>query len=244
MGKRRGVNSNPAPGQFGKWVNLEWTATNQGPPYDHSKYTFHIKLLPDPDLPATGQAWEVRVVIQSHSSIRLTRGGFRWSAANIEPSPPNLPKPVDRQLSGHSHCWEWKLLEYPGKKAEECKWSASLFLFADTVDTLLEFRLEQLCRDNITIVWGGSTRWPDRWMPAYRRDDPERFNKHNWWFCPEYRMMKPTVLLHDDGGGNKEEENRGGGYLAANNKDEKIRDDDDDDLVSEIDHMVEGFVLL
>ncbi|KAK4216684.1 hypothetical protein QBC37DRAFT_416398 [Rhypophila decipiens] len=202
----------------------------------------HIHLVPNPDLPAIGQAWEVHMKIQSHFLRRLTRGGFYWSAANIVPSP-NSPEPVDKQRPGHPHCWGWKLLEHPGKKAEESNWSASIMLYTANVDTPRVFRLQQLCRDNIRVVWGGPSKYRGMWSTQYKKAKPEKYNKHRWWFCPEYQLMKPAAPLYDDGR-NKEEENRGGGNMDVDSKDEEMRDDDDDDLVSEIDHMIEGFVML
>ncbi|KAM7220761.1 hypothetical protein V8F06_003830 [Rhypophila decipiens] len=136
------------------------------------------------------------------------REGFHWSDSNVVPSlghyePLSLEDKEEMEgmegmegIGGMEYMRTWTLLEDPGNE-EKCQWSAELALFGPSINTISNFRPEQLCRDNIHSVVAFDSKGRSVFCYSCKEDDECDINciyDHlqprfgSWWFWPVHKM--------------------------------------------------------
>ena len=94
-----------------------------------------------------------------------------------------------------------QLREFADKPESQCRWAANLYLFADSKETLANFRLHTLCQRSIfsctatnkqgNVVFEYSRLEP--WYNINCFDDKLHPKYDSWWFWP-----METVLDYDE----------------------------------------------
>lgn len=93
--------------------------------------------------------WMLSIVFRCHDLLQIMREGLFWTTSNVVPERGWLSNTTGPDAAFHPWQRVWELREFADRDEPQCRWVATVTLFAHSVESLANFRLHTLHRQNV-----------------------------------------------------------------------------------------------
>jgi hypothetical protein len=157
-------------------------------------YKLRIKLVENPATWNPKQDWMLFIEFRCHDLLQIMRQGLFWTTSNVVPEAGWLGQANPNMTARYEWQRVWELRDIVDKPESQCRWAATVILYAHSMKTLADFRLHTLRRQNVesAVAWDKNGRK----IFLYNAAPGESANNFNclvdhlhpaygsWWFWP------------------------------------------------------------
>ncbi|KAK3375848.1 hypothetical protein B0T24DRAFT_617157 [Lasiosphaeria ovina] len=183
------------------------------PPRDYTRdYTVDVRLIPNTARHNPPVDWIVVAVFKCHDLLLVMQKGLFWTTSNVVAERgyyANITPSDDRYTLKRV----WGLREFPDRPESQSSWVAEITLYADSIQTLSNFRLDKLYQRNISCCQAST----DKGLFVFRYSHLRPLTNINcfadnlhpsygsWWFWPmeailDYDALESEERVEEDKG--------------------------------------------